>query len=44
MYIYKTNLKYEGEYKDGEKEGKGRVSFFDKDLVIYDGNWKNGLP
>jgi hypothetical protein len=43
-YIYKTNLKYEGEYKGGEKEGKGRVSFYDQDLVIYDGNWKNGVP
>ena len=31
---------YEGEWKDGEKWGRGSYYFLNKD--IYEGYWKNG--
>ena len=42
-YVYKTNsfcVKYEGEWKDGEKNGKGRLEFADGS--VYDGEFKAG--
>ena len=42
-YVYKTNsfcIKYEGEWKDGEKNGKGRLEFADGS--VYDGEFKAG--
>lgn len=39
-----TNVKYEGEYRNGFKCGKGKMIQIDSDSLLYDGNWKNGLP
>lgn len=44
VYTFNKNLKYEGEYVNGIKQGKGKISFIDKGSVIYEGGFKNGLP
>lgn len=43
-YLFANKLKYEGEYANGVKQGKGKVSFAEKDAVIFEGEFKNGLP
>ena len=36
-------MTYVGEYKNGVREGKGKIINRNKS-VPYDGEWKNGLP
>jgi hypothetical protein len=37
---YKDGAVYDGEWKDGNYYGKGKMTFKDRD--VYDGEWKNG--
>jgi hypothetical protein len=43
-YLFLNKIKYQGEYVQGVKQGKGKVSFADTDAAIYEGEFKNGLP
>lgn len=37
-----TKEKYEGNFLNGEKDGKGKYTF--QDGSIYEGNFKNDVP
>jgi hypothetical protein len=43
-YVFLNNLKYEGEYAAGAKHGRGKVGFADKEVTIFEGEFRNGLP
>ena len=38
--IYTNGSVYDGQWKEGEKHGKGKMEYDDGD--IYDGEWKEG--
>jgi len=38
---YLDGAKYEGEWKDGQISGEGKVIYPD-DLPVYEGEWKEG--
>ena len=42
--MYRNNLRYEGEYNEGVKEGRGKVSYVDSGELIYEGGWRDGMP
>ena len=37
----KLNLEYEGEYKDGKRNGKGK--YYDNGILRFEGEYKNGI-
>ena len=44
VYRFNNNIKYEGHYSNGIKEGYGKVSFISNGELIYQGNWKENMP
>ena len=44
VYKFKNNIRYEGSYINGIKEGFGCIICISNDEKIYEGQWKNNLP
>ena len=42
MFTYHDGRKYDGDYKDDKKHGRGKFTY--KDGGTYDGQWENGKP
>ena len=41
-FIIKIILRYEGDWKNFKREGKGIL--YHNNAIVYNGNWKNDIP
>ena len=41
--IESSGIRYQGDFRDGKKHGKGKV-FHPDGTINYDGEWRNGKP